>query len=146
MAGLLSASLCIGFLAIATLYAEGLVVFFAMGISYTAISISLNTAIQVAVSERYRGRVVSLYLMGLTGGLPLGALLLGRVAAAIGMSATAAATGLVLFGYAMLAIFRYDGLSAIDRTVDDPEPDREVAPVPAGPPAAVALVTPAEAD
>jgi MFS family permease len=139
--GLLASSLCIGFLAMASLYGEGLVVFFAMGICYTAISISLNTAIQVAVTEQYRGRVMSLYLMGLTGGLPLGALLLGRIAAAIGMSTTAAATGLVLFGYAGLAIFRYDGLSAIDRSVDD-EGARTVSPAPAG----VALVLPLEAD
>ena len=140
--GLLGASLCIGFLALATIYGEGLVVFFAMGICYTAISISLNTAIQVAVTEQYRGRVMSLYLMGLTGGLPLGALLLGRLAAAIGMSATAAFTAVVLFGYAVLAIFRYDGLSAIDRSVAEEDRDRTVAPVPA----TVPLALPVEAD
>jgi MFS family permease len=144
VAGLLGASLFIGLLALSTHYAEGLVVFLAMGVCYTAISVSLNTAIQVAVSERFRGRVMSLYLMGLTGGLPIGALVLGRIAGAVGMRATSAGTGLVLIAYAAFALVRYDGLSDLDRTVDD-----ELAEAPGATSASAAvapLILPLEAD
>ena len=45
---------------------------------------------QVRVAEVYRGRVVSIYLMGLLAGLPLGSLVLGTLADAIGLRAVEA--------------------------------------------------------
>jgi MFS family permease len=146
VSGLLGASLFIGLLSLASHYALGLVAFFAVGVCYTAVSISLNTAIQDGVTEQYRGRVMSLYLMGLTGGLPIGALVLGRLAGVLGMPATAAAVSVVLFAYAALVIFRQDALSAIDHTVD--ERREAVAPGPASGQGVTAgpLAVPLEAD
>ena len=62
-----------------SVYSLGLVGFVLMGCAHAAIAISANTVIQTQVAESFRGRVLSIYLMGVFGGLPLGALAAGYI-------------------------------------------------------------------
>lgn len=92
----------------------GLVGLFVMGASYVTITISLNTSIQVRVDEVFRGRAVSLYLMAMLTGLPLGALALGWVADGIGLRTTTVATAVLLAVYSAIVVTRLGALRAID--------------------------------
>ena len=71
-------------LGLAPVLAVGLLGFFVVGVGQTLSSITQNTAVQLQVSDRYRGRVLSLYLMMLFIGIPLGTFLLGLVAERVG--------------------------------------------------------------
>jgi len=56
------------------------------GIGYLGIAVSSNTQVQLLAEDKMLGRVMSFYAMGALGSPPLGALLLGYVADAIGVS------------------------------------------------------------
>jgi MFS family permease len=92
----------------------GLVGLCVMGASYVTVTISLNTSIQVRVDEVFRGRAVSLYLMAMLTGLPLGALALGWVANGIGLRPTTLLTAGLLACYAAVVATRLGALRAID--------------------------------
>jgi MFS family permease len=108
-------------LALATRYAVGVAAVGVMGVAYLLVAVSLNTAVQAGVSERYRGRVVSIYLMGLLAGLPVGALVEGRLGDLIGLRPTVVASSVALFAFVVLALISFHGLRAIDLdlTYDD---------------------------
>ena len=117
-------------LALATRYGVGVAAVGVMGVAYLLVAVSLNTAVQAGVSERYRGRVVSIYLMGLLAGLPLGALVEGRLGDLIGLRPTVVASSAALFAFVVLAVVSFHGLRAIDLdlTYDDTdEADRSSA-------------------
>jgi hypothetical protein len=101
-------------LALSPRFGIGLFALFVMGSAYITITVSLNTSIQMKVAEAYRGRVVSIYLMALMGGLPVGALLLGWIASLAGMRSTMVSAAGLLAAYLIIAMFRFDGLGAID--------------------------------
>ena len=73
------------------------------GVAFLAAVASLNTAVQLIVSEDVRGRVLALYAMAFTGAYPIGALIQGWVADALGAPATLILAALVLA--AALAVF-----------------------------------------
>ena len=50
------------------------------GGAYLAVASTLNTTIQIQVAEARRGKVLALYVMGLTSSYPLGSLVQGAVA------------------------------------------------------------------
>jgi MFS family permease len=99
-------------------YAVGIVGLFAMGVAYTLVAVALNTSIQARVDESHRGRVLSIYLMGLLAGVPLGALVGGALAEGIGLRATIIAGGSLLIGFAALAVAKFDAMQALDETVE----------------------------
>jgi MFS family permease len=118
-------------LALATRYAVGVAAVGVMGVAYLLVAVSLNTAVQAGVSERYRGRVVSIYLMGLLAGLPVGALVEGRLGDVIGLRPTVVASSAALFAFVVLAVISFHSLRAIDLdlTYDDTdEADQTSAP------------------
>jgi predicted MFS family arabinose efflux permease len=117
MGGLATSVAGVVLLAVSPRFGVGLAALFVMGAAYITITVSLNTAIQMRVDEAYRGRVVSIYLMALMGGLPVGALLLGWVASVAGMRATMIGAGGLLAGYLVLAIVKFDGLRSIDQNL-----------------------------
>lgn len=82
--------------ALSPVYAVGLVMLVVAGGAYLAITSTLNTTIQLQVSEARRGKVLALYLMGLTSSYPLGSLLQGAVADRIGVRAVTAGAGALL--------------------------------------------------
>ncbi len=61
-----------------------LVALLVAGAAYLAIASTLNTAVQLQVDEDMRGKVLSLYVMGLTIATPIGSLLQGWLVEMIG--------------------------------------------------------------
>lgn len=101
------------------------------GAGYLAIASSLNTSIQMQVDEAMRGRVLSLYVMGLTMTIPLGNLVQGAMADLVGPRATVAGAGLLFLGiWAALHLRgRFVLLDAQRAEEAEPDPD-EVLPEP----------------
>lgn len=83
-------------LAVAPVYAVGLIALTVMGAAALVVVSALSTSIQLAVREEMRGRVMALFMMAFTGGFPLGALVQGRLADAFGVEPTVGVAGGVL--------------------------------------------------
>ncbi len=99
---------------VTTRYWVGLLAFFLMGSAHVLNGVTLNTTMQVHVDEEYRGRAVSMYLMALLGGMPIGALLSGRVGDLVGLRPTIAAGGTLLLVYCAYLAWRTDRLAIFD--------------------------------
>lgn len=115
LGGLAGSVAAMALLAGTRLYAVGLVAMVALGLAYVSVTVSLNTTIQLHVEEAFRGRVLSLYLMALMAGVPLGSLALGALSDAIGLRATAVVTAGCLAAYAL-------AVGARLRAIDAPQP------------------------
>jgi MFS family permease len=68
------------------------------GGAYLAVASTLNTTIQVQVAEERRGKVLALYVMGLTSSYPLGSLVQGAVVDLVGVRVVTAVAALALGG------------------------------------------------
>jgi MFS family permease len=112
--GLVGFSVGVILLGSAPSYPLGLACLLLMGVCYLLLSVSLNTAIQVRVAEAYRGRVLSIYLMGLMAGVPFGALIEGRSAQLVGLRAVVIGAGAVQLGFAAVAALSGRGYAALD--------------------------------
>jgi MFS family permease len=66
------------------------------GGSYLAIASAINTTIQLLAREDMRGKSIAVYIMCLTGSLPIGLAIWGAVADVIGIRVTTVAAGLLL--------------------------------------------------
>lgn len=66
------------------------------GGGYLGLASTLNTTIQVQVDEERRGKVLALYVMGLTSSYPMGSLVQGALADVVSVRWVTAASGLVL--------------------------------------------------
>lgn len=82
--------------ALSPVYALGLVALIVAGGAYLGIASTLNTTIQIQVEERRRGKVLSLYVMGLTSSYPIGSLVQGAIADRVGVRAVTAVAGTLL--------------------------------------------------
>jgi predicted MFS family arabinose efflux permease len=71
---------------------------------------SSNTLVQSFVEEDKRGRVMSIFTMAFTGTMPVGNLLAGWMAGAIGPSATLTATGIIALAVALSFYLQLPGL------------------------------------
>jgi len=111
---LLTAAAGAALLAGATPFVLGLVGLFVIGTGQTVVSITQNTTVQLQVQDRYRGRVLAVYLMTLFICVPLGTLLLGVIANATGIRGASAATAVLLLAYVVLAVLRFDSMRALD--------------------------------
>jgi Transmembrane secretion effector len=92
----------------------GAAAFFGIGVAQTIIAITHNTTIQVQVSDLFRGRVLSVYLMAVQLGLPLGALVLGAVAASTGTRALALGISGLLVAYLVFVQIGFRGMRGLD--------------------------------
>ena len=81
-------------------YLVGMAAYFLGGCAHLTVAVSLNTLIQGSVPDVYRGRVVSFYLLGILGGIPVGTQVLGTVGDWIGFRPTLAIDALVFAGLA----------------------------------------------
>lgn len=79
--------------ALAPVFALAVAALVAAGGAYLAIASTLNTTVQLQVSETMRGKVLALYIMLLTVAMPLGSLLQGFLADTVGPRPTVAAAG-----------------------------------------------------
>jgi MFS family permease len=75
---------------------------------------TLNTSVQLLVAEELRGRVIAVYIMAFTAGYPLGALIQGWMADAIGVQTTVVIAGIVLAVVGGLLVMRPRWLAALD--------------------------------
>lgn len=86
---------------LAPTYVVGFAALLVAGASYLAIASTLNTTLQLQVDEHMRGKVIALYLMGLTVSLPIGSPAQGALVELIGPRATIAGAGLLLVAMAL---------------------------------------------
>ena len=106
-------------LAVATTsYPIGLLGYFLSGVAHVCVAISLNSAVQSQVAEAMRGRTMSLYIMGIFGGWPAGALLGGWLGDHLGLRLVFGINGIVLALYLVAVIVRWEGLRALDSNLD----------------------------
>jgi MFS family permease len=61
---------------------------FILGLGMILLTASMNTLVQSSISDKFRGRVMSLYVLVFLGPLPFGNLLAGRLAEALGVIPT----------------------------------------------------------
>jgi predicted MFS family arabinose efflux permease len=92
--------------------------FLIAGVAHGCTNISLNTAVQAQVHEEYRGRALSMFLMALLAGMPLGTLAGGVLGDLIGLRPALALFAVSILGYLVFAVARRDRLSLLDG--DDP--------------------------
>ncbi len=102
--------------------------FVVVGAGYIAVLSGLNTVVQIRAPAAARGRVLSIYMMGLGIVYPIGAVVQGAIANHVGVKAiTIAGAALLFVALVVLAVLRP---RAID-SLGDPEelpPLREIAP------------------
>lgn len=108
-----------------TNYMVGLGGFLIMGIAHVTIAISVNTAVQIQVSEAVRGRVMSIYLMSIFGGIPLGAFAWGSLGDLFGMRWVYLMSGFLMAMFLLFAIFVLKSLKEIDANEDTAGQDLE---------------------
>lgn len=114
-----------GFLLVAVGYSPRLWVAAAflvpLGLFYLAVLATLNTGTQLLTPDAFRGRVMSIYILGFAGLMPVGALLEGLLAKAIGIGHTLAVAGVILLAYIAVAAGRRR-LDVLDHDSAEPEP------------------------
>lgn len=76
-----------------TFYAVGVIGVFICGAAHLTMATTTNTTIQLHVDETMRGRVMAMYLMVFTLGMPLGAIVQGPAADALGPRAVVTVMG-----------------------------------------------------
>lgn len=117
--------------ALAPVFAAAVGFLVVAGGGYLALSSTLNTTIQVQVDEERRGKVLALYVMGLTGSYPVGALVQGALADVVSVRLVTATCGVVLLLtlVRLLATGRLRTMDAdpvaVDRAAAQPQDPRE---------------------
>ncbi len=87
---------------------------FVAGAAYLGISSTLNTTVQLQVTEEMRGKVLALYVITLTLGVPLGSLVQGWLIDLIGVQATVIGAGTLFLGVLLVLRFATSRLSSMD--------------------------------
>lgn len=130
----------VGF-ALAPLYGVAFVALLVCGGAYLAIASTLNTTIQLQVEEVMRGKVIAAYIMFLTVAIPIGALVQGALAEAIGARVTVAGAGVLFLTAVAWLRLRTPLVASMDDVLEDTP--RVVVPAPGalddGAPAAPAV-------
>ncbi len=103
---------------VTTSYPVGLAGYFLSGVAHVCVAISMNSAIQSQVAEEMRGRTMSLYVMGIFGGWPTGALIGGWLGDQVGLRLVFTVNALALALYLATVIVRWGGLRALDSNQD----------------------------
>lgn len=98
-------------------YAGGVAAMACIGVAYLAVASVLNTSIQLAVDDRFRGRVLALYVMVFTGAYPLGSLVQGFATDHFGVRTVVAVAGMGLLAYAALLATRPVEVATLDVVV-----------------------------
>jgi MFS family permease len=95
-------------------YSVGLVAFGIIGIGHVTVYVSCATALQLHLREEMRGRVTSLYMMGIFLGMPLGSQVGGLLGDLVGLPAVMIAYGIALLVYMGVARVRLRGFADLD--------------------------------
>jgi MFS family permease len=96
-------------LGVSRIYPVSIVAMFLVGLGVIAVAANGNTAIQLAVPDRLRGRVLSVYTTVFVGSTPIGGLLMGAIASTYGASVAVTLGGAlsIATGLAGLAWLRH---------------------------------------
>ena len=101
-------------------YWFGLVALVVVGAGFLTVISTTNTAVQIIVADRVRGRVLAFRIMAFTGAYPLGALIQGSIADVVGPRPTVAGAGLILMAIGLyLGLMRPTLLNRLDDPHDD---------------------------
>jgi MFS family permease len=101
-------------LGVAPKYWFGVAAMYVMGLTYLFLATSLNTAVQARVEDEYRARVMAIYLSSLLLGVPLGALIEGKLASLTDLRITIVAAGILLGLFMVYVWVRYRRLAPLD--------------------------------
>jgi predicted MFS family arabinose efflux permease len=83
-----------------------LVLCFILGIAMILLTASMNTLVQTAIADRFRGRVMSLYVLVFLGPLPFGNLLAGKLAETLGVVITLRLGALISLVISLFLLYR----------------------------------------
>ena len=114
-----------GLLAVATTsLGVGMAAFVVMGLGYSLWLTSVGTALQVQLSDKFRGRVTVIYVCCVVGGTPVGAVIGGVLGDRFGLRPTLAVYGTILLSLAVIGpiVVRF---SRLDTTLELPVPTKE---------------------
>ncbi len=117
--GIIGLSLAVAALGLAPAYGFGVAAMYCMGLTYLLLATSLNTGVQARVEDEFRGRVMAIYLSSLLLGVPVGALIQGKLAEIIGLRAAIVASGVLLLVFSVYAMIRYDRLHPLDENLTE---------------------------
>ncbi len=95
--------------------AFGLLGYFVFGAAHMAHGVTVNSSLQVQVDEQYRGRVMSVWLMSVLAGLPIGSLVGGFLGDLVSMRFVLLLYGGLLAVFWALASIRSNGFAGLDR-------------------------------
>jgi predicted MFS family arabinose efflux permease len=109
--------LSVSLFGLAPSYWVGAVALLLAGGGWLTLASALNTTIQLQVDESMRGKVIAIYLMGLTASIPVGALAQGWLTELLGPRVTVAGAGLLLVATSVLI-----GRGGRYARMDDPGP------------------------
>jgi MFS family permease len=106
--------------------AVGLAAFVVIGVGYSLWLTSIGTALQVQLTDAFRGRVTTFYIAAIVGGTPVGAVLGGWLGDAIGLRPVFVAYGTVVLVLASVGArrLRFDLLEVSTPTPDGAPADR----------------------
>jgi MFS family permease len=90
----------------------GIVALFVVGLVYLGVLSGLSTVVQLAAPAAYRGRVISFFQVALGVSYPVGALLQGPLADAVGVGWTTTGSAVVLALVTLIAWCRWPGFAA----------------------------------
>ena len=129
--GLLVYALALAAFALAPVFPLAVLALVVAGGAYLTVSSTLNTTIQMQVTEARGGKVLALYVMGLTGSYPLGALVQGWVADWVGVRTVTAVSGAVLavVWWRLRAAGRFRAMDADPQDHAGADPDAPAADV-----------------
>lgn len=102
--------------------AVGLVAFMVVGVGYSLWLTSIGTALQVQLTDAYRGRVTTFYIGAIVGGTPIGSVLGGWLGDRVGLRPVFVGYGVALLLLAALGArrLRFDLLEVSEPTLDPP--------------------------
>jgi MFS family permease len=121
-------------MALTPTYEGGLAAMAVIGLAYLSVASVLITSIQLAVDDRFRGRVLALYGMVFTGAYPLGSVLQGIATDRFGVRTVVGVAGVALLGYAAVLASRPAAVAVLDLSFITEEPGSRGSPSPAGTP------------
>ena len=103
-----------------SLFAFALLGYFLMGLAHMWHNVSLSTSIQVQLDEQYRGRVMSVWLVAVLAGVPLGSLVGGFLAAMTSTRTLVGVYAMAVAAYLIITLVRNDMMRGLDLQQPDP--------------------------
>ncbi len=92
----------------------GLLGYFVFGAAHVAHGVTMNSALQVQVDEQYRGRVLSVWLMSVLSGMPIGSLIGGLLGDLVSMRFVILLFGGLLATFWVITVWRSNGFAGLD--------------------------------